>query len=317
MPATDHLADPIIVVGAGRSGTHLLATAIERNYRSHVAYVGERNEVWKQYGPPTTYDYLPASAFSDEAIARTRAAFRRLVLEHGKQRLLEKTPANTLRLPLVMRVFPDATIINIVRDGRDVALSARRKLLGDHRKVTKFDDRQPPWGERLSQLAGQGIRKLRHGWQPGVLVRNLPRYWTGALSMLGGRKQTMWGPRFPGFEAYYHTCPPLEFAAVQWRECVSSTQNFLASRPAENACEIRYEDLLAHPDQVLARVFGAIATERFPAPRRIEHAIAGGGRTWRDALEESEIRALAVHIERTLLDLGYPSSFAPLAMGST
>lgn len=43
------LEKPIIVIGAARSGTHMLAKALEMNLSVH--YLGECNELWKRHLP--------------------------------------------------------------------------------------------------------------------------------------------------------------------------------------------------------------------------------------------------------------------------
>lgn len=303
------LSAPIFVVGAACSGTTLLASTIRRNI--DVTYTGEVNELWKRYVAFTKYDLIPEGRANDRVIGKVRDAFARLVEDTGGTRLLEKTPANTLRLPFVMRVFPDARVVHIIRDGRDVAVAVRRRFLGDHRKVTRLDDERLPFRERVRKALRQSRRKAYLGGSSLRLITNAPRYWTGALSMLGWKRQVMWGPRFPGFEAYYRKCSALEFAAVQWRECVSNAVNCLAALPAVNGnvCEVRYEELLADADGVMRKVLQFISAEERPIAEQIDHGVIGGGRTWRDVLTVDELQAVAAHIEHTLASLGYESSF--------
>ncbi|MFN8623734.1 MAG: sulfotransferase, partial [Chloroflexota bacterium] len=59
----------------------------------------------------------PSMAAMLESLTVTRAA------AHGKPRWAEKTPRHISSLPLIRREWPDASIIRVVRDPRDVALS--------------------------------------------------------------------------------------------------------------------------------------------------------------------------------------------------
>jgi hypothetical protein len=52
-----------------------------------------------------------------------RAAYSAYAKKEGKPRWGDKTPPNAFDLPDLMRDFPDAQFIHIVRDGRDVCLS--------------------------------------------------------------------------------------------------------------------------------------------------------------------------------------------------
>ena len=46
--------------------------------------------------------------------------------KHGKQRWGEKTPGHFRYVPLIKGVFPDAKVISVIRDPRDVSLSLRK-----------------------------------------------------------------------------------------------------------------------------------------------------------------------------------------------
>jgi Sulfotransferase family len=82
---------------------------------------------------------------------RTSGAFLSIVMdemvrEQGMQRWAENSPEAILHLPLIKQQIPNALVIHIIRDGRDVAMS-----LGAVRYVRPF-----PWEERQS-LLGAGI----------------------------------------------------------------------------------------------------------------------------------------------------------------
>lgn len=62
----------------------------------------------------------PSVAAMLESLTATRAA------AHGKPRWAEKTPRHISSLPLIRREWPDACIVRVVRDPRDVALSLAR-----------------------------------------------------------------------------------------------------------------------------------------------------------------------------------------------
>lgn len=66
----------------------------------------------------------PSVAALLESLTVTRAAL------HGKPRWAEKTPRHIFDLPLIRREWPDAVVIRVVRDPRDVALSLARVPFG-------------------------------------------------------------------------------------------------------------------------------------------------------------------------------------------
>jgi len=59
-------------------------------------------------------------------VSELRSSFARLRRFGGGQRVLCKRIANNLRLPLLVEAFPDATFVQLTRDGRAVAPSLRK-----------------------------------------------------------------------------------------------------------------------------------------------------------------------------------------------
>jgi len=55
-----------------------------------------------------------------------QAFYSEIAIKHGKSWLIEQTPWYGLRLDLIAHFFPNAKIIHVIRDGRDVALSYAR-----------------------------------------------------------------------------------------------------------------------------------------------------------------------------------------------
>lgn len=67
----------------------------------------------------------PSVAALLESLTVTRARL------HGKPRWAEKTPRHVFSLPLIRREWPDAIVVRVVRDPRDVALSLAKVPFGN------------------------------------------------------------------------------------------------------------------------------------------------------------------------------------------
>jgi Sulfotransferase family len=112
--------EPVFIIGAPRSGTSMLYAVLRASSRL-AHWPGEAHEVWEA-------DYHPAlrnweSNVLEEADVE-RAAAQRIqraffLVTGNNKRLVDKTPRNSLRVPFVDALFPDATYIYIQRDGRD------------------------------------------------------------------------------------------------------------------------------------------------------------------------------------------------------
>lgn len=136
---------PLIVLGVRRSGTTLLRVMLDRNpalavpdesyfvpqlarrHRGAVdteAFVDDlrRLSTLVEWGlsPDAVATRLHPGMTSGEAIA---AVFEAYAAKHGKPRWGDKTPLYMQHLRLVERLFPTASYVHLVRDGRDAAVS--------------------------------------------------------------------------------------------------------------------------------------------------------------------------------------------------
>ena len=137
-PAAGH----VFLVGFPRSGTTLL----ERVLAAHPDVVAwdERETLTEAardfMGKPAGLDRL-ASA-SEDRLADYRADYWRRVAETGAKVggkvALDKLPLNTMKLPLIARLFPEAKILFALRDPRDVVLSCFRQRFRMNSSMYEF-----------------------------------------------------------------------------------------------------------------------------------------------------------------------------------
>jgi sulfotransferase family protein len=139
------MSPPVIVLGVGRSGTTLLRVMLDRNSelaipyesffvvplaRRHgrrpklAAFLEDLDRFYQLYewgiAPDDVRPRLRDGMTTGEAIA---AVFEVYAEREGKPRWGDKTPLYMQSLPLLERLFPDASWVHLVRDGRDAALS--------------------------------------------------------------------------------------------------------------------------------------------------------------------------------------------------
>lgn len=111
---------PVFIIGAPRSGTSLLYTIL-RTSGALAHWPGEAHEVWEADYHPALRNWesnaLDASDIRPEAAARIRRSF--FLTTGNRKRLIDKTPRNSLRVPFIAALFPDACFVFIQRDGRD------------------------------------------------------------------------------------------------------------------------------------------------------------------------------------------------------
>lgn len=127
----------IFLVGLRRSGTNWLGSIIE----SHPDVVGIPGETYLfargirrlqaqvRHSAPTSPGIGNIYADADVFRRATRAYCQAILqsaadaVRPGGDRILERTPDHVFHLDLIATLFPDAHVVHIVRDGRDVARS--------------------------------------------------------------------------------------------------------------------------------------------------------------------------------------------------
>jgi protein-tyrosine sulfotransferase len=132
--ASYHSIEPhIIMGGAPRSGTTVLRRLFDRHPQicsgaeTKLFVPAAFNLEWLAQSYSIPLEELQAL----KAAARSQGAFidafaARVRADAGKARWAEKTPQNIRVLDWAMSRFPEASIIHIVRDGRDVVCSMRQ-----------------------------------------------------------------------------------------------------------------------------------------------------------------------------------------------
>lgn len=135
-------APPIFVVGAGRSGSSLLAD-IMASHGQISAYPGEANEIWHPHSYPfrdrkiTTPTMIADPArFTELSLANwpsghssyVRRLFRGYAARYGAgRRLLVKSAMISFMLPHLRVLFPGAHFVHIYRYGPSVVASFHKK----------------------------------------------------------------------------------------------------------------------------------------------------------------------------------------------
>ena len=112
----DDLVAPVFVVGVPRSGT----TWVENMLLAHPALDGPRVETAVFVSLRQLWNN---DALSHDVVGLAIRRFVNTLLAPWGPRVVEKTPLHAEHLSLITNVFPDASIISVHRDGRDVVQS--------------------------------------------------------------------------------------------------------------------------------------------------------------------------------------------------
>jgi len=136
-----------LILGCARSGTSILGELIASH--PQVTYLFEAHATWELAGLGENESHrLTETHAVPAAVSRIRDWFK--AQRGSRPWLVEKNPRNTLRIPFLRAVFPEAKIVHIVRDGRDVACSLVPGIGGDHWSHLK----PPSWRELSTEYTG-------------------------------------------------------------------------------------------------------------------------------------------------------------------
>lgn len=209
------LERPIFIIGAPRSGTSLLFSILRRSTRL-AHWPGEAHEVWEADYHPSLRGWESNVLTAADVTPEAAARIRRnFTLITGRKRtLIDKTPRNALRVSFVDALFPDARYVFLQRDGRD------------------------------------NVNSLVNAWRT-------PRYKTYRLPVphsIPGADPHWWKfVLYPGWREDVNG--PLELVcAKQWSSSNDYALEASKKVGADRWIDVRYEDLVATPEQQIDRV---------------------------------------------------------------
>ncbi len=134
------------IVGCARSGTGIIGEFLAAHM--NVLYLWEVHDIWEiSSAHPDSSHRMEAKDVTPEVKNNIRAFFEdQLANNPSKKMLIEKCPRNALRIGFVKKIFPEAKIIHIVRDGRDDTCSVRPGLSKQWRHL------KPPEWQQITTL---------------------------------------------------------------------------------------------------------------------------------------------------------------------
>lgn len=277
---------PIIIVGAGRSGTNMLRDSLCSMNGFETWPCDEINYIWRHGNirhPSDRFTELEARTEVKQFIVRS---FEKLEKVSKASYVVEKTCANSLKVPFINTVFPQARYIFIVRDGRDAACSAMRR-----------------W--KASLELRYILKKVRY-----VPRGDMPYYGTrfvmNRLQKLLSREKRLafWGPLYPGMMNDLRKDTLLEVCAKQWRECVETAARDLSKLDQRNVYKMQYEHFVKNPaDEMkqIVRFIGAEIPEK-DIMRSVVHVASHHVGKFRQNISEENFIRLNAIVEPTMAE---------------
>ena len=267
---------PIFVLGAPRSGTTLLFHLL-RSGHGLGSLPGEGHNLWRAYHHPR-YSRWRSDAVGPGELGLGEKRFVQAYLRAWigpKARLVEKTPENSLRIPYLLDLFPDARFVVIHRYPLDV------------------------------------LHSLINGWRhPEARYRSY--YVPEDLHIPGHSHRRLWCFALVEGWRQLKSSPVPEIALAQWRACADGLLAGRAAMDPERFTELHLEELLAAPEPTAQALFERLELPWGNAPRqRLEELLERPVNAlsppetekWRRNSEE--ILPLVPRMVETAAELGY------------
>ena len=280
---------PLVIIGAPRSGTNILRDVLTKFSGVATWPCDEINYIWRHGNLHYPSDEFSADLARPKIREYIRRQFDWVARRYDADVVVEKTCANSLRVPFVQRVVPEARYVFIRRDGLDAVGSAMARWKAPldipylARKACFVPPTDLPW--YAARYLGTRLHRL--------------------LSREG--RVGLWGPQLDDMEQLLAERPLDEVCALQWQRCVEKSADALAEIGPERYIEVAYEDFVQDPTYEIDRVasFAGIEAHADASQRAVAGVRSSSSGKGRATLDEEALERLQALVRSTLHRYGY------------
>lgn len=283
------MSKPIVIIGAPRSGTNMLRNILTSCQGVVTWPCDEINYIWRHGNIRFPSDEFTADMATPSACSYIRSQFEKLAKKEDADFIIEKTCANSLRVPFVERVLPDAKFIYIYRDGIDVAASAKQR-----------------WSAKLD--IPYLIAKTHYVPKTDLPYYGVKYLWNRAYRLFSSEKRlAYWGPTLEDMQSILGSNSLIEICALQWQRCVEASEKAFVEMDGEKVHKVAYEQFIEDPEHELAKILQFIGKdlsqeELKKVVAQVSKSSVGKGRS---QLTVEEVTNLEQLVGETLKRYGY------------
>ena len=279
----------VIIVGAPRSGTNMLRDILTSLDGISTWPCDEINYIWRHGNASYPSDEIPVERAIPYVKSYIQQRFRDIRKKHNANIVVEKTCANSLRVPFVDAAVPDARYIFIYRDGIDASGSAKER-----------------WTARLD--IPYILEKVRFVPKIDLPYYGLRYFWARVYRVVSREKRlAFWGPALDNMQSILQNHTLNEVCALQWQRCVDKAEEAFSAMPADKVVRVCYEDFVRQPEQELTRILQFMGKD--VSSEQVANAVKGVSPRslgkGRKALGEQEVSNLEALVGETLKRYDY------------
>jgi hypothetical protein len=227
---------PIIIIGAGRSGTNILRDSICALEGFETWPCDEINYIWRHYNRDHNSDRFLADQATPKVKNYIQRQFQALEKKTNADYVVDKTCANSLKVPFIDAIFPSAKYIFLLRDGRDVASSAKQRWTAPFKfkyiwKKVQFVP--------ISDISYYCLRYLMNRVKKLYHIE---------------KRLAFWGPIYADMQKDLKNSSLIEVCGIQWRECVLTAYEDLKIIDPSRLHIMNYETFVKNPEAEMKKV---------------------------------------------------------------
>jgi hypothetical protein len=240
--------EPIFIIGAARSGTNMLRDCLCKLERVKTWPCDEINYIWRHGNLFMDSDRFTKDQLTPKIQSYLIHEFDKIEKSQKAQFIVEKTCANSLRIPFIDGIFPKGKYICIIRDGYDVACSASKR-----------------W--KASIDFQYIIAKAKYIPKIDFLYHTSTYGWNRIKKLFSKENRlSIWGPIYPGIHEDLKKYSLSEVSAIQWASCVETTLEDFKSISKQRIHYVKYESFVSNPFRKMVEIIN------FLELRHVDHA---------------------------------------------
>ena len=196
----------IVIIGAPRSGTNMLRDILTSLDGICTWPCDEINYIWRHGNLGYPSDEIPATKVTTSIKKFINSCFDDIRDQYKSDIVVEKTCANSLRVPFVDKVLPDAKYIFIYRDGIDATGSAKER-----------------WTAELD--IPYLLKKVKFVPKIDLPYYAVRYFWSHFYRLVSKEKHlAFWGPALKNQQLILQNHSLNEVCALQWQQCVDKAE---------------------------------------------------------------------------------------------
>ncbi len=284
---------PIIIIGAARSGTNMLRDLITQVSNFGTWDCDEINPIWYHGNKNHENDVFTKKMATPKVKRFIQNEFRKISKSLKVHNVVEKSCANSLKVPFINEIFPNAKFVFIYRDGRDSTASGLLE-----------------WTKRPGLI--YTLKKVRY-----VPLSDLPYYVfkfgkNHLTKFFNNEKRlSFYGVNIPNIQTLLKKYSLAEISSLQWKESVEHSLRGFNDIDKNRIFTVKYEDITSDPKNHFKQLleFLEADTSQIDLESLVKNVSTRSIGKYKKQFNTEERKKIEKLIGDTLSKLDYPLEF--------